>query len=142
MTPELILLLALHIVGMVVWCGALLYLPALLAIGAASPHDAAFERGPAALNRLLFTRIATPAALFAIVSGSALFLLDRNLGLWLILKLTAVTGMVVCHALYGLLILRQEHDPATPSQKLCLALGVVSAILIALVLWLVLGKPF
>lgn len=131
-----------HIAGLVLWCGALLYLPALVAAGASRADDTAMGHGPAALNRLVFTAFATPAALFTIITGSALFLLDRTLGIWLILKLTAVTGMVICHVLCGVLILRHEHNPHEPSGWVCALLGSVSAGLIGAVLWLVLVKPF
>lgn len=142
MKPELVWLLGTHVAGLALWCGALLYLPALVATGAARADDATMGLGPAALNRFVFTAFATPAALFTIVTGSALFLLDRNLGLWLILKLTAVTGMVICHVLCGVLILRHERNPHNPSVLTCALLGAVSAGLIATVLWLVLAKPF
>jgi protoporphyrinogen IX oxidase len=61
---------------------------------------------------------------------------------WLILKLSAVVGMVICHVLYGVLILRFERDPRAPVALLCLLLGAVSTALIGTVLWLVLAKPF
>lgn len=131
-----------HVAGLTLWCGALLYLPALVATGASRAGKTALGLGPAALNRLVFTGFATPAALFTIVTGSTLFLLDRNLGLWLTLKLTAVTGMVVCHVLCGLVILRHERNPHEPSVLVCALLGSASAGLIGAVLWLVLAKPF
>jgi len=139
MKPELVLLLGLHIAGLVVWCGALLYLPALIAAG---PSRAGRRHGAGSLNRLVFTAIATPAALFAIITGSLLFLFDRTLGVWLILKLTAVTGMVICHVLYGVLLLRQEGNPRESAALPCTLLGTLSTLLIGTVLWLVLAKPF
>lgn len=142
MRPEFVWILSLHIAGLVVWCGALLYLPALITAAASREQDAAPGRGPVVLNRMVFTTIATPAALFAIVTGSLLLLLDRTLGVWLILKLTAVAGMVICHVLYGVLILRHERDPQAPVAVRCLALGTLSTVLIGIVLWLVLSKPF
>lgn len=141
MRPELVWLLGLHIAGLVIWCGALLYLPALITAGASRVQDEALGRGPAALNRMLFTAIATPAALLAIITGSILFLLDRTLGVWLILKLTAVVAMVICHSLYGVLILRHERDPHAPAAVPCILLGTLSTVLIGIVLWLVLAKP-
>ncbi|MFP5407704.1 MAG: CopD family protein [Gammaproteobacteria bacterium] len=142
MKPELVWLLGLHIGGLLVWCGALLYLPTLIAAGGSHPQDAPPRRGSASLNRVVFTTVATPAALFAIVTGSLLFLFDRTLGVWLIFKLTAVTGMVVCHVLYGVLILQQERNPRTAVLKPCLMLGSLSIVLISTVLWQVLVKPF
>lgn len=140
MSAPLVLLLALHITGLVVWCGALLYLPTLVASGSLRELDATSVNA-FALNRTVFTRIATPAALFSIVTGSALFLLDRQLGLWLMMKLTAVTGMVVCHALVGVLILRQERDPSRRHGLPAAMLTGFSALLMSVVLWLVLAKP-
>lgn len=141
MTAPLIWLLGLHIAGLAVWCASLLYLPALILGGRRRTPDAPFEYSPGALNRLVFTSIATPAALFAIVTGSALFLLDRNLGLWLILKLTAVSGLVVCHTLYGLLILRQAQRSERSLGWLCGLLAAATVTLILAILWLVLAKP-
>lgn len=142
MKVELAWLLAMHIAALASWCGALLYLPALIASGTLRERDTSFQLGPAALNRLVFTRIATPAALFAIITGSALFLFDRNLGVWLILKLTAVSGMTICHVLLGALILRQERNPDRAYAAPCAALGAISMLLIGSTLWLVLAKPF
>lgn len=141
MRPELVWILILHIAGLLVWCGALLYLPALIAAGASRTPHTALGRAPVALNRMVFTAIATPAALFAIFTGSLLFLLDRNVGVWLILKLTAVAVMVICHALGGALILRHERDPHAALGAPCIVLGTLSTVLIGIVLWLVLAKP-
>jgi uncharacterized membrane protein len=90
---------------------------------------------------MVFTSIATPAALFAIVTGSVLLLLDRTLGLWFILKLTAVAGLVLGHVLCGVLILYREVHPHASVAGLSTLLGTVSTALIATVLWLVLAKP-
>lgn len=142
MKPELVWILIFHITGLVVWCGALLYLPALIAAGGSRAHDTTPKRGAAPLSRVVFTTVATPAALFAIVTGSLLFLFGRTSEVWLILKLTAVTGMVVCHVLYGVLILRQERNPHRSALAPSLLLGSLSITLIGTVLWLVLAKPF
>lgn len=140
MSAEIVLLLSLHIAGLVVWCGALLYLPSLIASGA-SDDSATFGVGSIALTRKVFTHVATPAAFFTIVFGSALFLLDRQLGVWLILKLTAVTGMTICHVLTGALILRQERLPEGRYTLPAALLASISTLLIGVVLWLVLAKP-
>lgn len=141
MGPELVWMLALHISGLVVWCAALLYLPALIASGPFGELAAAPQHGGRSLARVVFTLIATPAALFAIVTGSLLLLLDRTLGLWFILKLTAVAGLVLGHVLCGVLILYREGHPHASVKGLSALLGSVSTVLIAMVLWLVLAKP-
>ena len=136
-------LLTVHLAALIVWCAMLLYLPALVAAaGDGATPDAALARAPIALARPLFNLVATPAALLAIMSGTALFLLGQIVGVWLILKLTAVSGMVVCHALCGALIMRREREPLAREVAPSGALGVLAALLIASVLWLVLAKPF
>lgn len=142
MKSELVWMLAFHITGLVVWCGALLYLPALVVASGSRAQDTTLRRGATSLNRVVFTTVATPAALFAIVTGSLLFLFGRTSGVWLILKLTAVTGMVICHVLYGVLILRQERNPRASALAPCLLVGSLSIALIGAALWLVLAKPF
>jgi putative membrane protein len=135
------LLKLLHFAALIGWCGALLYLPAL--IYASRLRSEAWDhhqRAPVA--RLVFTLLATPAALLTIGSGTALFVRDAILGNWLFAKLTAVTAMVLLHALCGVLLLRVERQPQHSPRLLCLSLGVVLAILIAGTLWLVLAKPF
>ncbi|HAF92376.1 MAG TPA: hypothetical protein DCG67_11550, partial [Pseudomonas sp.] len=67
---------------------------------------------------------------------------DGTLAGWLIIKLTAVTGMALCHALCGVLVLRVERRPDRRVTYQCLTLGLLIPLLISLTLWLVLAKPF
>ena len=129
-----------HFAALICWCGALLYLPALIAAGTRS-SDALFYRDHAHLTRMVFTLVATPAALLAIGSGTVLFVRDGVFAPWLILKLSAVAGMVLCHALCGVLVLRIERSPERAIGRECLAIGVLITALIAAALWLVLAKP-
>jgi uncharacterized membrane protein len=142
MRPETVWILGVHISGLVLWCAALLYLPALIVAGAGRQPDPVGGRCAAPINRMFFTAVATPAALFAIVTGSLLLPSERLPGVWLILKLTAVTGMIACHVLYGMLILRSENDCHAPVARTCLLLAMLSVGLIGTVLWLVLAKPY
>ncbi|RUR28614.1 hypothetical protein ELY33_13785 [Vreelandella andesensis] len=98
----------LHIAALVIWCGALLYLPALLLHSLQLRKDAGFAQGTPPMPRFFYNSIATPAALVAIASGTLLFLLHGLLGGWLILKLGAVLLMVAAHGCFGWLILRLE----------------------------------
>jgi uncharacterized membrane protein len=135
------LLKLLHFTALIAWCGTLLYLPALIAASCRSPQRA--ERpGHPQLNRTVFNLIATPAAIVAIGSGTALFLRDGTFGIWLVAKLTAVAVMVICHALCGLLILQCERQPRPALTIVCAALGGITLGMIAATLWLVLAKPY
>lgn len=135
------LLKLLHFVGLLCWCGTLLYLPALIAAGTRRT-DPLFYRDHAHLTRMVFNLIATPAALIAIGSGTALFLRDGIMAGWLIVKLSTVAGMVLCHALCGVLVLRVERSPELSVSIRSRLLGLVIATFITATLWLVLAKPF
>lgn len=135
------LLKLLHFAALLCWCGTLLYLPALIAAGTRR-SETLFYRDHAHLTRMVFTLISTPAALLAIGSGTALFLRDDILTGWLIVKLSTVSGMVLCHALCGVLVLRIEHEPERSIGIQCVVIGAAIAAFIAATLWLVLAKPF
>lgn len=134
--------LSVHIMSLLVWCASLLFLLSLTVVRCPSRRytdDELTPRQHDSVVRLLFTIVSTPAALLAIVSGTAVFLLQEINDPWLIVKLTLVTLLVVCHALSGGLILRIEsgHTVRLAGQVLM----VVSALLMLTIVWLVMAKP-
>ena len=133
-------LLLLHISAVVCWCGSLLYLPALIAGTASQQTDIERERH-LVVTIMVFSRFATPAALIAIVSGTALFITGSITELWLILKLTLVMALVLCHALGGWIMLLTQSAPDKNVTISCVLLRVVVAILILSIVWVVLTKP-
>ena len=132
----------LHIVALLSWCGALLYLPALLC-QLASPERVAQGVSPGAppLPRLLYNGLASPAALVAIASGTLLFLLHGLAGPWLVLKLLAVSVMVLAHGLCGWLLLRLEQERPRGVVAGSLLAGSVAGLAMLAVVGLVLAKP-
>lgn len=132
-------LLLLHISAVICWCGSLLYLPALIA-GSFSVGE---ERKHQALTFKVFSRIATPAALIAIISGTALFLTGGIIDRWLMVKLTLVVILVLCHALTGWILIRTEQAPDKNSLVLpCAVIGIIVTMSIPAIVWIVLTKPF
>lgn len=145
----------LHITTLAVWCGALLYLPALIAASVRQDPEADAAGATAlsrpGLTRQFFTLVATPAALLAIVSGSLLFIeiVDMtsmpSFPAWLLIKLLMVAGMVICHAFCGWLIQRSESLPVGATGRglttLCALTAALSTLLVLAVLYLVLAKP-
>lgn len=122
----------LHIGAVIVWCGALLYLPPAIA-------DARPRR---VVPRRLFTVVATPAALVAIASGTAILLLHGPLSAWLLVKLAIVGLLVLGHAACGMLILRAERSEGCAALRgRCTALEAASLLWLAAIAWLVLRKP-
>lgn len=135
-------ILVLHISALLFWCAALLYLPALIAgmhtrqIEISEPYH---QYG--SIARFVFTDIATPAALLAIISGTVVFLLNQTAEVWLIIKLTLVVGLVIIHTLIGLLLLHTQERSSKPVQGWSWSLSAALCVVIAAILWVVLAKP-
>lgn len=129
-----------HIAGLVCWCGALIALPLLM-----HGHGGARRQRQFAEYRLVthigYIAVATPAALTAIIAGTALIFVAQVYEPWLLAKLAFVAGLVLVHAWFGHMIQRsgeerRSHWPAAPVLGLALVLPLV-----AIVLTLVLAKP-
>lgn len=131
-----------HLIGLLFWAASLLYLPALIAGSLVRDNDFREPADPYdSISRLVFTRFATPSALLAIIAGTLVFVVDYTIDVWLIAKLTAVAGLVLAHALTGLLILRAESGNGKPVVRWCWVLGIVQSVLMVAIVWLVLAKP-
>jgi putative membrane protein len=132
----------LHITAVILWCGALLYLPASIASAAGGTQAAAvYAAGQRHLLRAVFTLVATPAALVAIASGTSIFVFFGPLTLWLMAKLAVVGLLVLAHAACGMLILRAERGQAGGLRALCRMVGGTAMVAVLAVAALVLGKP-
>lgn len=130
----------LHIATMLVWCAGLFYLPGLFATHPTlrNPRDLRRLR---IMTRFAFVMVTSPAAVLAIVSGTALIYVADAHGGWLVLKLTVVSLMVLFHLYCGRTLARLHDTPAARSPAAHLSLIAVPGILVPLVLWLVLAKP-
>lgn len=126
----------LHISAVVLWCAALLYLP--LAVATAGADERLAQRR---VLRLLFTSVATPAALVAIASGTLIFLWHGPLAPWLVAKLAVVALVVLMHAGLGLLVLRNERGEAPARCRSCGAIFGAALAGLSTAAWLVLAKP-
>lgn len=82
-----------------------------------------------------------PAGLVTIVSGTAIFALSSNFSSWLLLKLTLVTGLVICHVAAGLLILYSHRAKASGIAGKCIGLLCAVLLLLLGIIFLVLSKP-
>lgn len=129
----------LHIGAVIVWCGALLYLPALVAAAARPERTVANgASGRVPLLRAIYTSVATPAALVAIISGTWIFAMRGPLAPWLMAKLALVGLLVLGHGVCGVLVLRSERGEhvglgvagrvVTVTTLLCLA-GIAALVL-------------
>jgi len=133
-------MLAIHISALLVWCAALLCLPVLVASDRGWARGGELHRPFDGVERFVYTHLATPAALVAIMSGTVVFLLNRTTDGWLVVKLTLVTGLVVCHVLTGVLVLRLERAEIGGLKLSARLVGVGALLLIGAILWVVLAK--
>jgi len=131
----------LHLVTVILWCGALLYLPAMIAANAALATASGERAVPRKLPRGVFIGVATPAALLAIVSGTLIFLAQGLLAPWLMYKLAAVGLLVLGHGACGMLVLRTENGQHTGVRPACYVLAAATVLSLLSIAWLVLGKP-
>jgi len=100
----------LHISAVIVWCGALLYLPTLIAAAAGSRSTSTAPASSGTrLLRSFYTGVATPAALVAIITGTWIFATHGLLAPWLMAKLALVCLLVLGHGVLGMLVLRSER---------------------------------
>ncbi|WP_213999832.1 CopD family protein [Arsukibacterium sp.] len=131
-------LLFLHIASLVTWAAALSILLILM-----SRTDAGLQTGSEVdtLERVWFTRLASPAGLIAIISGTAIFAFSSNFSSWLLLKLTLVTALVVCHVAAGLLILYSQRPGARGISGKSIGLLCTVLLLVLCIITVVLLKP-
>lgn len=133
--------MAAHIASLGLWSAALLILAGFYA--AIPPHeDRADWHRHALMCRYVFVMLGSPAALIAIISGSALVALRGVDGSWLLAKLALVAAMGIYHVYCGHLLHAQEREelPAMPGWKIPLLL-LTPVGLISFILVLVLAKP-
>jgi protoporphyrinogen IX oxidase len=134
--------LVVHIGAVLFWCGGLLYLPALIASTSVGRAEiGSTRRRHDSIARFVYTHVATPAALLAIVAGSVVFLLNQTTEGWLVAKLTLVSGLAIAHALVGLLVLRAEDENGKTVLPWCWALAIAMSALMIAIVWIVLAKP-
>lgn len=135
-------ILLLHIITLLVWAGAVLYVPILIASAVrGSAGFAQLPDGLGSMARLVFTHIASPAAIVAIVAGTLVFVINETFTFWLLLKLTIVTLMVGFHASLGLLITRLEREEMKGLMVASWLLFLLLASCIVAIIWVVLAKP-
>ncbi len=131
--------LTLHISTLLIWIGGLLYLPALIAQAVSAGEVG--EAPNLSVARWLFVHVLTPAALLAIIFGTAIFLHTRNVSPWLMVKLGLVVALVLGHVAAGQLLIHSERASSGESRPWCGILGGALAGLVVTILWLVLAKP-
>ncbi|MBU2886504.1 CopD family protein [Gilvimarinus agarilyticus] len=131
-------LLAFHIAALLCWCGALLYLPGLVMTQQRTAINTELDLQP---PRFVYSLIATPAALAAIIAGTLVFSFYRIWDIWLIAKLLLVAALVLVHLLLGWLVARAERQPPNHLPLWCYSTVLLAGVIMTAIIWLVLAKP-
>ncbi|KQP43169.1 CopD family protein [Pseudorhodoferax sp. Leaf274] len=129
-----------HLSTLAAWCACLIALPPLLALYPVTRGRVSRHRLKAG-TRFVYIALASPAAVLAVVSGTALIHVMGAYAPWLAAKLTLVTGMVFFHATCGKMLLVLREQPRRWSAGFFVGLAAVPLVLILGVLWLVLAQP-
>ncbi|MBT0586193.1 CopD family protein [Alteromonas oceanisediminis] len=134
--------LSLHIAFLIIWIASALYIPVLIAMQVRK--EAQFMQHPTGMGsvaRLVFTHIASPAAVISIIAGTLTFVVGNILSFWLVAKLTLVTFLVIFHACLALLITRMERDRTHHLQRYSWALFIALSLCMVGILSIVIMKP-
>lgn len=130
----------LHIVAIVFWSASLIYLPILMAGHSPRLSNPAYLRLHG-MARNLYVWVASPFAILAIVSGTALIPLREVTAPWFAAKLLFVAALAIIHARCGIILAKQSHS-AERANAFVRAMRIILPILLfPCVLWLVLAKP-
>ncbi len=134
-------LVSLHVVFLLLWGGTLVYFP-MMVVEEARTADAREARRLMLMQRWIYAKVMTPAALLAVATGTAL-VIDRGFaGGWFPVKLVLVMFMAFFHMYCGTLLVAASRHGATGPLLFYRALPLLPAALIAAVFLLVTGKPF
>lgn len=129
-----------HLATIVLWSGGLVVLPFLFWQRRGIPVGPELDRLHR-FTRFVFVAMASPAAVVAIGTGTALIFLQTTFLEWFSLKMVLVGGMVMLHVVAGL-VLAKVFEPAGRFGRVSyVALTCSLMVLITAIIWVVLAKP-
>lgn len=136
---------ALHIIGVIAWMAALLYLPRLFVYHAEAEPGSELSETLKVMERRLMYAIMNPAMVAALVFG-ALLMVDASQALWsegwMEAKLALVVGLLGMHMLMGHWRRDFAADRNTRPQKFYRIANEVPTVLMIAIVILVIVKPF
>lgn len=134
------LLKALHILGLIFWCGGLLVLPNLFSQRSTAGDGERMLELQRHVRRV-FIHVTSPAAFIAVLAGTALLFMREVFTTWMMLKLVIVGLLVIIHIRAGFLILNLFKPHGQYATWRSSAITAATIAVIGCILLLVLGKP-
>jgi putative membrane protein len=137
-------ILAFHIMSVISWMAMLFYLPRLFVYHAEHRHNKGFVEVVKIQERKLYYYIGVPAFWATLLSGTAMLILNPALfktGLWIHIKLTAATLMIVYHFSLGYFLRRFAQDRCTRSGKFFRVYNEIPTILMIVIVIMAVVRP-
>ena len=135
---------AVHIISVVVWMAGLLYLPRLFAVHAQVAAGSEADEKFVAMESRLFRSILNPGAVVVFVLGFLLLIGTNAMsgGGWMHAKFLLVLGLGGVHGMMSKQRKAFAKGENRKSEHFFSTFGKVPAILMILIVWLVVLKPF
>lgn len=129
-----------HLATIAIWSGGLIALPLLFW------QRRGLELGPDLdrlhrLTRFVYVAMASPAAVIAIGSGTALIFLQATFYEWFSLKMLLVVAMAMLHVVAGLILATLFTPDGRFGRFSYVALTSAYLVLVTAIIWVVLAKP-
>ena len=135
---------ALHILSVISWMVGLLYLPRLFVYHADSEIGTVRAETFKVMERRLLKTIMTPAMIASFIFGIWLIALNHGLvyETWFQIKFVAVFAMAGCHGIFSKMRRLLENDVQPLSSKTYRIWNEVPTILMIIIVFLAVLKPF
>ena len=135
---------ALHILSVISWMVGLLYLPRLFVYHAGSEIGTVRAETFKVMERRLLKVIMTPAMIASFIFGVWLIALNHGLvyETWFQIKFVAALAMAACHGKFSKMRRLLENDVQPLSSKIYRMWNEVPTILMIIIVFLAVLKPF
>jgi protoporphyrinogen IX oxidase len=132
---------ALHLIAVIAWLAGLFYLPRIFVHYAEGQRQGEDVRRLVIMARRLFGFMTLMAAL-ALLLGLGLWLGYHDGGLWLMIKLLFVLGLIGYHIACRVLLMRMVHGTPMPSPLALRLFNETALLLVVPIILLAVVKPF
>lgn len=133
---------SLHIIFVTSWFAGLFYLPRIFVNLAMVPADSTAERDRLLLMAYKLYRFMTPLGIIAVLLGLWLWFGYGFVGGWLHAKTMLVVFLIVYHLMCGQLLRRFQHGENTRAHTWYRFFNEVPVLVLFVVVFLVVLKPF
>ncbi|WP_205648931.1 protoporphyrinogen oxidase HemJ [Acuticoccus kandeliae] len=134
---------ALHIIAIIAWMAALLYLPRLMVYHVAAETGSVQSETFKTMERRLLRAIANPAMIAAWILGIALATVSQSWSMpWLHAKLAFVLALTMAHMLMARWVREFRNDANTRSARFYRIANEVPTVLMIVIVIIVVVKPF